>query len=143
MLFVQNIMSRRVKTISSAQTIRSATKKMVKAKTGSLMVVDGEKTVGIMTEGDVSKAIAKGLDPDRSLVKEIMSKRLVSTSPETRVEDAAKLMAESGVKKLPVMDEGKLVGIVTQTDIVASSFDLVTSLKEMVRARYRPPDFEP
>jgi CBS domain-containing protein len=143
MLFVENIMSRRVKTVASVQTIRSATKKMVKAKTGSLIVVDALETVGIMTEGDVSKAIAKGLDPDRNLVKEIMSKRLITTSPDTRVEDAAKLMADSGVKKLPVMEDGKLVGIVTQTDIVASSFDLVTSLKEMVRARYRPPDFQP
>jgi len=42
-----------------------------------------------------------------------------------------------------VMDGGKLVGMVTQTDIVDSSFSLATSLKEMVRARYRPPDFQP
>ena len=41
------------------------------------------------------------------------------------------------------MEHGKLLGIITQTDIVSSSFALVTSLKEMVRARYRPPDFEP
>ena len=60
-----------------------------------------------------------------------------------RVEEAAKLMAEVHVKKLPVVDYGRLVGMVTQTDIVAASFSLVTSLKEMVRARYSPPDFEP
>jgi predicted transcriptional regulator len=47
------------------------------------------------------------------------------------------------VKKLPVMDGDQLVGMLTQTDIVNSSLALVTSLKEMVRARYRPPDFEP
>ena len=52
-------------------------------------------------------------------------------------------MAEKQIKKLPVLEDGRLVGIVTQTDIVASSFDLVTSLKEMVRARFRPPDFQP
>jgi predicted transcriptional regulator len=52
-------------------------------------------------------------------------------------------MASSGIKKLPVMEGGKLVGIVTQTDIVGTSFALVTSLKEMVQARYRPPDFQP
>jgi signal-transduction protein with cAMP-binding, CBS, and nucleotidyltransferase domain len=59
------------------------------------------------------------------------------------VEEAAKLMAEKQVKKLLVIEGGNLLGIVTQTDIVASSFDLVTSLKEMVRSRYRPPDFQP
>jgi len=51
-------------------------------------------------------------------------------------------MAEAGVKKLPVLEGGKLVGILTQTDIVNSSFALVTSLKDMVQARYRPPDFQ-
>ena len=69
-------------------------------------------------------------------------KKLVTVAPEERVEVAAKIMSERGVKKLPVMDDGKLLGIITQTDIVSSSFALVTSLKEMVQARYRPPDFE-
>ena len=58
-------------------------------------------------------------------------------------EAAARTMAAAGVKKLPVIDGTKLVGIITQTDIVDSSFELVTSLKEMVRARFRPPAFEP
>ena len=53
------------------------------------------------------------------------------------------VLASHGIKKLPVMESGKLVGMLTQTDIVDSSFALVTSLKEMVRARYRPPDFQP
>lgn len=59
-----------------------------------------------------------------------------------RAEEAAKLMADSKVKKLPVVEDGKIIGIVTQSDIVAASFELVTSLKEMVSARFRPPDFE-
>ena len=66
----------------------------------------------------------------------------MTTEPGERVEVAAKIMADSGVKKLPVMEGKRLVGIVTQTDIVNSSFALVTSLKEMVQARYRPPDFQ-
>jgi len=72
-----------------------------------------------------------------------MSKRLITVSPDKRVEEAAKLMAEKQIKKLPVTEGGGLIGMVTQTDIVAASFDLVTSLKEMVMARYRPPDFQP
>ncbi len=72
-----------------------------------------------------------------------MSKRLITVTSDKRVEEAAKLMAQKQIKKLPVLEDGSLVGIVTQTDIVASTFDFVTSLKEMVRARYRPPDFEP
>ncbi len=135
-------MTRRVKTISREKTIREAARAMTKFKIGSMVVIDG-KRLGIVTEGDVLRAVGRGLDPSRIRVGVVMSRKLITTTPDEKVENAAKLMAEAHVKKLPVVEDGKLIGIVTQTDIVASSFDLVTSLKEMVRARYRPPDFQP
>ncbi|MDG6959809.1 MAG: CBS domain-containing protein, partial [Nitrososphaerota archaeon] len=91
--------------------------------------------------GDISRSVARGLDPGGSLTT-LRRKKLVTVSPAERVEVAAKIMSDARVKKLPVMERGKLLGIVTQSDIVGSSFSLVTSLKEMVQARYRPPDFE-
>ena len=81
------------------------------------------------------------MDPSTTRVS-IARKKLITVSSTERIEIAAKTMADAGVKKLPVVDDDKLVGIITQTDIVNSSFALVTSLKEMVQARYRPPDFE-
>lgn len=145
MLFIKDIMTRGIKSIGPDKTITQAAKTMTKFNVGSLVVVDSkDRPVGIVTEGDISRAVGKGTNLDKRTVKTIISKKLITSTPSVRVEDAAKLMAESNVKKLPVVDEGgKLVGIVTQTDIVASSFDLVNSLKEMVRARYRPPDFQP
>ncbi len=137
-------MTREIKAISPDKTIRQAAKTMTRFMVGSLVVVDKEdRPMGIVTEGDISRAAGRGLDLGKNAVRTIMSRRLVTTSVNERVESAAKMMAESKVKKLPVLDGGKLVGMVTQTDIVASSFELVTSLKEMVRARYRPPDFQP
>ena len=109
---------------------------------GSLIVVDGGEPTGIVTEGDVSRAVARGASPGRTTLAS-SAKRLITIGSDARIEEAAKLMASKGVKKLPVVDDGSLVGIITETDIVRSSFDLVTALKEMVRARYRPPDFEP
>lgn len=141
MIYVKDIMTRNVRTIGSKAVIADAAKAMAKWKIGSLVVTEGQSPVGIITEGDVSKCVAKGLDP-RSTPVLFRKKRLVTVEPGERVEDAAKTMANAGVKKLPVMEGRKLVGIVTQTDIVSTSFDLVTSLKEMVQARYRPPDFE-
>lgn len=141
MIYVKDIMSRNVKTIGAEATIMDAAKAMSKWKIGSLVIVEGSSTVGIITEGDVSRTVAKGYDPGTTAVT-VGRKRLVSVTPDERVEVAAKMMADAEVKKLPVMEDGKLVGIVTQTDIVNTSFALVTSLKEMVRARYRPPDFE-
>lgn len=134
-------MSRRVRSVSSASNVLGAAKKMARWKIGCLVIVKGQRPIGIITEGDVSKAVARRLDPSTTPVG-FLRKRLITIGPDEKLEEAAKIMASHGIKKLPVMDGGKLVGMVTQTDIVGSSFDLVTSLKEMVLARYRPPDFQ-
>lgn len=141
MIYVKDIMSRNVKTIGSEATVLDAAKSMARWKIGALVIVEGDAPVGIITEGDISRTVAKGSEPDRTPVT-IGKKLLVSVPPGERVEVAAKKMADAGIRKLPVMEDGRLVGILTQTDIVNSSFALVTSLKEMVQARYRPPDFE-
>ena len=142
MMYVRDIMSRRVKTIGPEKTLREAARTMAKSKIGSIIVVE-ERPIGIVTEGDVLRAVGRGVDPGKTAVRALMSRKLITTTPDEKVENAAKLMTKANVKKLPVVEGGRLVGIVTQTDIVDSSFDLVTSLKEMVRARYRPPEFQP
>jgi CBS domain-containing protein len=141
MIYVKDVMTRNVRTLDSHSTIAEAARSMVKWKIGALIVTEGENPVGIITEGDVSRCVAKNIDTGTSL-RDFGTKRLVTVAPDERLEVAAKVMGDAGVKKLPVIDEGKLVGILTQTDIVNSSFALVTSLKEMVQARYRPPDFQ-
>jgi len=143
LLFVNDIMSSKVKTIEGSSPVLEAAILMEKSKIGSLVITSRGVPVGIVTEGDISRAVAKRLDVAKVQAKSIMGKPLITAKREMRVEEAAKLMADSHVKKLPVVDYGRLVGMVTQTDIVAASFSLVTSLKEMVRARYSPPDFEP
>lgn len=143
MLSVNDIMTRWVATADPERSVREAATIMAKARTGSLIVINKGKPAGIVTEGDISRALSEGVDPDKFPIKKIMSKQLITVTPDKRVEDAAKLMAEKQIKKLPVLEDGGIVGIVTQTDIVASTFDFVTSLKEMVVARYKPPDFQP
>jgi CBS domain-containing protein len=136
-------MSRKVKTLDASSTIFEAANLMDKLKIGSVVITNRGAPVGIVTEGDVSRAVAKKLDVENVKLRAVMSQPLITAKREMRLEEAAKLMADANVKKLPVVDYGKLVGMVTQTDIVGASFSLVTSLKEMVRARYSPPDFEP
>lgn len=141
MIRVRDVMTNNVRTVSSKATVMQAARAMARWKIGSVVVVDGQKPVGIMTEGDVSKCVAKGLDLAKTTVT-FRRRKLITIDPGEPLEVAAKIMAAAGVKKLPVMDGDELVGMITQTDIVNTSFSLVTSLKEMVRARYRPPDFE-
>jgi CBS domain-containing protein len=141
-LYVKDIMQTNVRTIERTKSLAGAAKLMTKWKTGSLIVVEKGLPSGIVTEGDISRAVAKGISPGRTTLRSC-KKKLITIGSGSRIEEAARLMAAEGVKKLPVVDDGKLVGIITETDIVRSSFDLVTALKEMVRARYRPPDFVP
>lgn len=141
MIHVRDIMTRNVRTIGSGSTILEAAKSMSKWSIGALVVTEGTKPVGIVTEGDISRSVATGMDPSTPLAK-FCKKKLLTVTQDQKVEVAAKVMSDAKVKKLPVMEAGNLVGIITQTDIVNSSFSLVTSLKEMVQARYRPPDFE-
>jgi CBS domain-containing protein len=141
LIYVKDVMTRQVRTIGEEATISAAAKVMARWKIGALVIVKDDRPTGMLTEGDVSRLVAKGLDP-RTTPVTIGRKKLITVTPDERIEVAAKTMAEAGVKKLPVLEEGKLVGILTQTDIVNSSFALVTSLKEMVQARYRPPDFQ-
>jgi len=141
MIYVKDVMTRRVRTVGGGATIAEAAKAMAKWKIGALVIVEGSRPTGMLTEGDISRLVAKGLDPRKTPVS-ICRKKLITVAPDERIEVAAKIMADAGVKKLPVLEEGKLVGMLTQTDIVNSSFALVTSLKEMVQARYRPPDFQ-
>ena len=143
MIFVKDIMTTGTKTIDVASTVQDAASVMLKSGIGSLVVTKQGKPVGIVTEGDVSRAVGRGHAPRKTPVKSIMGKPLVTTTREARVEEAARLMASSRIKKLPVVEGGKLIGMVTQTDIVGVSYDLVSTLKEMVRARYRPSDFVP
>ena len=141
MIYVKDVMSRNVRTVDVRSTVSDAAKAMSKWKIGALVILDGGSPVGIITEGDISRTVAKGSDPGSTPVS-VGKRRLVTVPPGERVEVAAKTMADAGVKKLPVMDNGTLVGIITQTDIVSSRFALVTSLQVLGQARYRPPDFE-
>jgi CBS domain-containing protein len=106
-------MTRWIATVDSKKTVRDAATIMIKSHAGSIIIVDEEKPIGIITEADISRALAEGGDPDRVLVRKAMSKNLITVSPDLRVEDAAKLMAEKQIKKLPVLEGGRLVGIVT------------------------------
>src|SRR5207247_3242021 len=98
-------------------TLAEAARKMWKQQTGSLLVMDGEDLVGIVTERDVLKAVASGVRLEETRVSEVMSKDLVTVGPGTSLREAAKVMAERWIRHLPVVDGGKLVGVISQRDL--------------------------
>jgi signal-transduction protein with cAMP-binding, CBS, and nucleotidyltransferase domain len=135
---VRDIMTRPVITAEASLDILSAAKKMGSANVGSLIIVSRDKPTGILTERDlVKKVIAQGIDPRSLKASEIMSSPVVSIEPDASLRDAAVLMLRSGVKRLPVISKGKLVGIITDTDLVSGSSlglnEILSDLLEMHR----------
>jgi len=124
-------------TDQSDDTLAEAARKMWKQQTGSLLVVEGEDLVGILTERDVMKAVANGANLTETRVSEVMSKDLVTVGPGTSLREAAKLMADRWIRHLPVLDSGKLVGILSQRDLVgvlAGALNEPDALTQLVEA---------
>jgi len=131
---VRDFMTQAVKTIEAGASVRDAVRKMNKFNIGSIIVTDGRRPVGILTERDILRRIVEqSIDPSLVHVKEIMSSPVTSVDPDVSVEDAARLMAKRGIKKLPVVKDGKLVGIVTSLDLMKAGPKLVDLLEDLLR----------
>jgi len=108
-----------VTTISPDETVVSAAKRMSGNKVSCIVVVDRAGVVGVLTETDILKRIAgRKNDFDKITVAEIMSSPVESVSPDLSVLEAAEFSAKRHIKRLPVLENKRLVGIVTQTDLV-------------------------
>lgn len=120
---VQEIMNFNVQVIEKNTPILKALKKMDKNDIGSLVIVDKEEAVGIITSSDILyKAVVNELNLKKTTVEKIMSKELVTIGPDAQLEEAAAIMTNYSIKKLPVVDENdELVGIITATDLLAHS----------------------
>ena len=142
-VLVRDVMTKAVKTARTDDTVIEAVQKMNKFGIGSIVVMEGEKAVGIVTGTDVLRRIVEPCtDPTLVKVREIMSSPLVSVSPEASIEEAAKLMANKKIKKLPVIEKGKLTGIVTSMDLMRAGPELISLLEELLKARYFPPELK-
>lgn len=117
-LSVGEIMTRNVQTVKPDSRLVEAISLMNQHRIGSVIVVEGERAVGIITDRDVLQRIWKGrLDVRSTEVRDLMSEPLVEIAPNSDVEEALAIMRSRNVRKLPVTSNGKLVGIVTSNDI--------------------------
>jgi PAS domain S-box-containing protein len=114
-----DVMSKNVTTISPDETVISAAMKMSEDNISCVVVVDNTTVVGILTETDLLKWVAgKDTNFDKTKVAEIMSHPVVSIKPDLPVLEASKIAQTKQIKRLPVLDKNRLVGIITQTDLI-------------------------
>lgn len=135
MVKVSQIMKKYVVTVEPDVTISDAAKIMSNNRIGSVVVVKGKKPVSIVTTENVTSVVARGLDPKKVKIKDIKRKRFITAAPRDDILAVTKKMVKSGVKRIPVIDNGKLVGIVSDKELLATSPELIDVLSEKLKAR--------
>lgn len=131
-MLVKDVMNKNVVVAKSNATIREAAKVMNKFRIGSLIVLKEEAIAGIVTERNVLTAVASGKDTDSTAIEEIMTKKVVTVDPDQTVEAAVDLMIQNKIKKLPVVEDNKLKGIITASDIVVVEPKLIASVANLI-----------
>ena len=127
---VEDIMVDKVITIEADATVKDAAKLMNKHDIGCLVVVGKGKPIGILTERDMLKRVlAESEELKKINVQEIMSKPLTVGKPDMEIEGAAKIMFTKKIKKLPIIEKDKLVGLVTLTDLLRVQPQLIKMYK--------------
>ena len=118
---VADVMTNNPLTAEPSETIAEATARMRDLKVGSIVVVDGRRAIGILTERDLVKIAAAGADPSATKVSEWMTEDPDVVAPDVEVTDAWTSLAEHGYRHIPVVEGDELVGIVSMRDLMRIS----------------------
>jgi len=138
-LRVADVMVKEVITIDARLTVKEAADIMNKFEIGCVIAVRKGKAMGILTERDLLKrVIAEGRDASKIKVKDVMTSPLVVTESDMDLGEAVRLMFKMKIKKLPVVDGKKLVGLVSLTDIARFQPQMITILKQLAARQATP-----
>ncbi|MGC9517863.1 MAG: cyclic nucleotide-binding/CBS domain-containing protein [Methanomicrobiales archaeon] len=126
---VHDAMTSNVFTIDPKISVEEAAQIMTKMGLGSLIVKSNAKPEGLITESDIiRKVVSKDIHASEITIGEIMTKNLINIDPGAELNEAARLMAKNSIRRLPVVDDNKLVGILTSSDVMAVSPELTEIL---------------
>ena len=115
---VRDAMTEDPRSIGASASVVDAARLMREEHIGSLPVTDDEQLVGMVTDRDITtRVVAESADPKTTSVGDVYSRDLISVEPDKDLDDALRLMARHQVRRLPVVENGRLVGIVAQADI--------------------------
>jgi len=138
-LCVEDVMVKEVVKIDTNMTIKDAAAKMNKFEIGCLIAVGKGKVSGILTERDLLKrVVAEGKDASRIKVKDIMTSPLVVAEPKMDLGEAVKLMFQKKIKKLPVIEGERLVGLLSLTDVARFQPQMLMLVKQLAARQTTP-----
>ncbi len=128
---VADIMHRNVVTVNGQDTLAEAAQVLRDHGISSVVVKGDRGPSGIVTERDFVSLVADGLDPAATKVKDRMSRDLATVEPKADIADAAKLMADRGIRHLPVVERGRLAGIISIRDLMTWAVEEMTGGHEL------------
>ena len=140
---VRDAMTENPRSIGASATVVEAARLMREQHIGSLPITDGEQLVGLITDRDITtRVVAEAADVQQTSVGAVASGDLISVEPDSELDEALNLMARHQVRRLPVVDDGRLVGIVAQADIALTLRQEVQKIGELVEAISEPSEDE-
>jgi CBS domain-containing protein len=123
----REVMTKELIVCRPSDSVAHAAELMAKYHVGALPVVDSEehrRLEGIVTDRDLAlRVVAHGHDPRRVTVADVMTREVLTCAPEQDIGDAIDLMADRQLRRIPIVEDGRLVGIVAQADIANRSLD--------------------
>ena len=138
-VLVKDVMSKPVYKIESGKSIRDAADLIKKVRRGFLVVVKGNKPVGVLSDSDiVGKVVASDGKPSKVKVEKVMTKHFVSISPNVDILTAVRKMKKGNVHRLPVIDKDKLVGVISLTDVARTSPEMLDLLEYRLKMKETP-----
>ncbi len=124
---ILNVKGRRVLTIAPDASLADVVQKLIENRCGSLVVCDGEQMVGIISERDILRTLAQVEQPLETIpVNSRMTGEVVTGSPDDNVNKTMGVLTENRIRHLPVMEDGKLAGLISIGDVVKAQHDLLT-----------------
>lgn len=128
---IRDIMNKSPVIINRKASVLDATKEMKSEKVGSIIITEDGNPIGVLTESDIlRKIVAEEKDASKISVDEIMSSPPIVIGPDANIEEAVRMMGKNKIRRLPVVEDGKLIGMVTERDILQSSPLLLDIVKE-------------
>ena len=130
---VRETMTKNPRSIEASASVVEAAQLMRTEHIGSLPITDDKQLIGIITDRDITmRVVAEGADHLKTLVGDVSSRDLVTVEPDKDLDEALLIMALHQVRRLPVVEDGKLVGIVAQADIALSENEKTGKLVEAI-----------